>query len=204
MRTLNKDLLATTLEANRIQKELNARRTETKALPVQIAETEEELNSLVTPEETSDSNPVLTTALKQATIAKRSKLVTALELSRQKILTYDAEASVLPLEKAALDKRAVALSKAITDVNAWVTRRHTDDIQNQISEYRVSVNETDFDDRNSYEHFFALLDLWPLTVASAESWNSQLLALKRKQIVYEMTFKKPHLLWMQTEPLVQD
>jgi hypothetical protein len=33
LRTLNKDLLATTLEANRIQKELNARRTETKALP---------------------------------------------------------------------------------------------------------------------------------------------------------------------------
>jgi hypothetical protein len=44
----------------------------------------------------------------------------------------------------------------------------------------LSVNETDFDDRNSYEHFFALLDLWPLTVASAESWNSQLLALKEK------------------------
>ncbi|HBU37218.1 MAG TPA: hypothetical protein DEB70_05375, partial [Planctomycetaceae bacterium] len=128
LRTLNKDLLATTVEANRIQKELNARRTETKALPVQIAETEEELNSLVTPEENTDANPVLTTALKQATIAKRAKLVTALELSRQKILTYDAEASVLPLEKAALDKRAAALSKAITNVNAWVTRRHTDDI----------------------------------------------------------------------------
>ena len=180
LQTLNKDLLATTLEANRIQKELNARRTETKALPVQIAETEEELNSLVTPEETTDSNPVLTTALKQATVAKRAKLVTALELSRQKILTYDAEASVLPLEKAALDKRAAALSKAITDVNAWVTRRHTDDIKTQIAEYRASVTETDFDDRNNYEHFFALLDLWPLTVASAESWNSQLLALKEK------------------------
>ena len=180
LRSLNKDLLATTLEANRIQKELNARRTETKALPVQISKTEEELNSLETPEENTESNPVLTTALKQATIAKRAKLVTALELYRQKIATYDAEASVLPLEKAALDKRADALSKAITDVNTWVTRRHTDDINNQIAEYRASVNETDFDDRNDYEHFFSLLDLWPLTVASAESWNSQLLALKEK------------------------
>ncbi len=180
LRSLNKDLLATTLEANRIQKELNARRTETKALPVQISKNEEELNALGNPEENTDSNPVLTTALKQATIAKRAKLVTALELCRQKIVTYDAEASVLPLEKASLDKRADALSKAITDVNAWVTQRHTDDITKRIAEYRSSVTENDFDDTNDYEHFFALLDLWPLTVANAESWNSQLLALKEK------------------------
>ena len=180
LRTLNKDLLSTTLEANRIQKELNARRTETKALPVQIAEAEEELASLVEPEEKSDTNPVLSTALKQAAIARRAKLETALTLFRQKIATYDAEASVLPLEKVALDKRADALSKAITDVNAWVTQRHTDDITKRIAEYRSSVTENDFDDTNDYEHFFALLDLWPLTVANAESWNSQLLALKEK------------------------
>ncbi len=180
LRSLNKDLLATTLEANRIQKELNSRRTETKSLPVQISKTEEELNSSGPPEETTDSNPVLTAALKQAAIAKRAKLVTALELCRQKIATYDAEASVLPLEKAALDTRTAALSKAITDVNAWVTRRHTDDIQNKISEYQTTVSEADFDDRNDYDHFFALLELWPLTVARAESWNIQLLALKEK------------------------
>ena len=156
-RALNKDLLSTTIEANRIQKELNARRTETKALPVQIAEAEEELGSLVDPEEKPDANPVLSTALKQAAIARRAKLETALTLFRQKIATYDAEASVLPLEKAALDKRADALSKAITDVNAWVTQRHTDDITKRIAEYRSSVTENDFDDTNDYEHFLHYL-----------------------------------------------
>ncbi|MDG1992498.1 MAG: mechanosensitive ion channel [Pirellulales bacterium] len=180
LRTLNTTLLSTTTQANQIQQQLNVRRTETKALPVQIAQTEEELGSLAIPEENADSNPVLAAALKQATVAKREKLETTLELSRQKIATYDAEASVLPLEKAALDKRADALSKAITNVTAWVTRRHTDEITNEITQYRGSVKEADFSAQNDYEHFFELLDLWPLTVASAESWSTQLLSLKEK------------------------
>ena len=180
LRTLDKDLLTTTTQANKIQQQLNARRTETKSLPVQIAQAEEELSSLVPPEETAESNPVLTAALKQATVAKREKLETSLELFRQKIVTYDAEASVLPLEKAALDKRGVALSKTITDVTAWVTRRHTDEIKTQITNYRSTINETNFNDQNEYEHFIELLDLWPVTVASAESWSTQLLSLKEK------------------------
>ena len=180
LRTLDKDLLTTTTQANKIQQQLNARRTETKSLPVQIAQAEEELSSLVPPEETAESNPVLTAALKQATVAKREKLETSLELFRQKILTYDAEASVLPLEKAALDKRGVLLSKTITDVTAWVTRRHTDEIKTQITNYRSTINETNFNDQNEYEHFIELLDLWPVTVASAESWSTQLLSLKEK------------------------
>ena len=180
LRTLNKDLLTTTTQANKIQQQLNARRTETKSLPVQIAQAEEELSSLVPPEETAESNPVLTAALKQATVAKREKLEASLELFRQKIVTYDAEASVLPLEKAALDKRGVLLSKTITDVTAWVTRRHTDEIKTQIANYRSTINETNFNDQNEYEHFIELLDLWPVTVASAESWSTQLLSLKEK------------------------
>ena len=180
LRTLDKDLLTTTTQANKIQQQLNARRTETKSLPLQIAQAEEELSSLSPPEETAESNPVLIAALKQATVAKREKLETSLELFRQKIVTYDAEASVLPLEKAALDKRGVALSKTITDVTAWVTRRHTDEIKTQIANYRSTINETNFNDQNEYEHFIELLDLWPVTVASAESWSTQLLSLKEK------------------------
>ena len=180
LRTLDKDLLTTTTQANKIQQQLNARRTETKSLPLQIAQAEEELSSLLPPEETAESNPVLIAALKQATVAKREKLETSLELFRQKIVTYDAEASVLPLEKAALDKRGVALSKTITDVTAWVTRRHTDEIKTQIANYRSTINETNFNDQNEYEHFIELLDLWPVTVASAESWSTQLLSLKEK------------------------
>ena len=180
LRTLDKDLLTTTTQANKIQQQLNARRTETKSLPLQIAQAEEELSSLLPPEETAESNPVLIAALKQATVAKREKLETSLELFRQKIVTYDAEASVLPLEKAALDKRGVSLSKTITDVTAWVTRRHTDEIKTQIANYRSTINETNFNDQNEYEHFIELLDLWPVTVASAESWSTQLLSLKEK------------------------
>ena len=180
LRTLDKDLLTTTTQANKIQQQLNARRTETKSLPLQIAQAEEELSSLSPPEETAESNPVLIAALKQATVAKREKLETSLELFRQKIVTYDAEASVLPLEKAALDKRGVSLSKTITDVTAWVTRRHTDEIKTQIANYRSTINETNFNDQNEYEHFIELLDLWPVTVASAESWSTQLLSLKEK------------------------
>ena len=180
LRTLDKDLLTTTTQANKIQQQLNARRTETKSLPLQIAQAEEELSSLLPPEETAESNPVLIAALKQATVAKREKLETSLELFRQKIVTYDAEASVLPLEKAALDKRGVALSKTITDVTAWVTRRHTDEIKTQIANYRSTINETNFNDQNEYEHFIELLDLWPVTVANAESWSTQLLSLKEK------------------------
>lgn len=49
LRTLDRDLLTTTTQANKIQQQLNARRTETKSLPVQIAQAEEELSSLVPP-----------------------------------------------------------------------------------------------------------------------------------------------------------
>ena len=89
LRTLNKQLLSTTAEANKIQQQLNERRTETKELPIQISQTEEELATLSSPIETKGENPVLTSALKQATVAKRAKLETILELAQQKIITYD-------------------------------------------------------------------------------------------------------------------
>ena len=180
LRTLNKQLLSTTTEANKIQQQLNERRTETKALPTQISQTEEKLATLSTPAETEGENPVLTAALKQATVAKRSKLETFLELARQKIATYDAEASVLPLEKTTLDKRAAAISKAITEVTTWGTRQHTDEIKYEIATYRAGAQEKEFNDSYDFDHFFQLLDQWPLTVANAESWSTQLLALKEK------------------------
>ncbi|MDB4358314.1 mechanosensitive ion channel [bacterium] len=180
LRTLNKQLLSTTTEANKIQQQLNERRTETKALPTQISQTEEKLATLSTPAETEGENPVLTAALKQATVAKRAKLETFLELARQKIATYDAEASVLPLEKTTLDKRAAAISKAITEVTTWGTRQHTDEIKYEIATYRAGAQEKEFTDSYDFDHFFQLLDQWPLTVANAESWSTQLLALKEK------------------------
>ena len=180
LRTLNKQLLSTTAEANKIQQQLNERRTETKELPIQISQTEEELATLSSPIETKGENPVLTSALKQATVAKRAKLETILELAQQKIITYDAEASVLPLEKTDLDKRAGAISRTITTVTAWVTRRHTDEINSKIATYRASAQEKDFNDSYDFDHFSKLLDQWPLTVSNAETLSTQLLALKEK------------------------
>ena len=180
LRTLNKQLLSTTAAANKIQLQLNERRTETKALPTLISQAEEELVTLSIPAETESENPVLTAALKQAALAKRNKLETFLKLAQQKIRTYDAEAAVLPLEKTTLDKRAAAISKKITEVTTWVARQHTDEIKSQIATYRASAQEKDFGDSYDFENFFKLLDQWPLTVANAESWSTQLLALKEK------------------------
>ncbi|MBT6920346.1 MAG: mechanosensitive ion channel [Planctomycetaceae bacterium] len=180
LRTLNKQLSSTTAAANKIQLQLNERRTETKALPTLISQTEEELATLSVPAETEGENPVLTAALKQAALAKRDKLETFLKLAQQKITTYDAEAAVLPLEKTTLDKRAAAISNTITEVTTWVARRHTDEIKSQIATYRASAQEKDFGDSYEFDNFFKLLDQWPLTVANAESWSTQLLALKEK------------------------
>ncbi|MBT6642132.1 MAG: mechanosensitive ion channel [Planctomycetaceae bacterium] len=180
LRTLNKQLSSTTAAANKIQLQLNERRTETKALPTLISQTEEELATLSVPAETEGENPVLTAALKQAALAKRDKLETFLKLAQQKITTYDAEAAVLPLEKTTLDKRAAAISNTITEVTTWVARRHTDEIKSQIATYRARAQEKDFGDSYEFDNFFKLLDQWPLTVANAESWSTQLLALKEK------------------------
>ncbi|MBT6054871.1 MAG: mechanosensitive ion channel [Planctomycetaceae bacterium] len=180
LRTLNKQLSSTTAAANKIQLQVNERRTETKALPTLISQTEEELATLSVPAETEGENPVLTAALKQAALAKRDKLETFLKLAQQKITTYDAEAAVLPLEKTTLDKRAAAISNTITEVTTWVARRHTDEIKSQIATYRASAQEKDFGDSYEFDNFFKLLDQWPLTVANAESWSTQLLALKEK------------------------
>jgi potassium efflux system protein len=180
LRTLNKQLSSTTAAANKIQLQVNERRTETKALPTLISQTEEELATLSVPAETEGENPVLTAALKQATLAKREKLETFLKLAQQKITTYDAEAAVLPLEKTSLEKRAAAISKTITEVTTWIARRHTDEIKSQIATYRASAQEKDFSDSYDFDNFFKLLDQWPLTVANAESWSTQLLALKEK------------------------
>ena len=50
----------------------------------------------------------------------------------------------------------------------------------KIATYRAGAQEKDFNDSYDFDHFSQLLDQWPLTVANAETWSTQLLALKEK------------------------
>ena len=174
IKRLEADLATATKRATAIHEQINQRRTESKELPQTVATLEEELAKIsLTAENDTELNPFLAKAIAHEAESHQQALTAELELSRQKLVTYEAEAAVLPLEQQQYDKRAATLTEALGRASSWASRRRQTEIQTQITAFRSLVEQTGA--AEEFEETFALFDQWAVFIANTQHWNGLLL-----------------------------
>jgi len=179
LKRLEADLASSTGRSKAIQQQINERRTESKELPQQIATLEEELAAIKPPpEEDTAINPVLAQALKQSAAVEQQAAEASLQLARQKLATYEAESTVLPLEQAQLARQAAAITEAIGQVSRWASRRRQDDITTRVSDFRAAAEAAAVTDQAALEQALDIFAEWPAFVADVQRWDAELLRLR--------------------------
>ena len=178
IKRLEAALASATGRSSAIQEQINNRRTESKELPQQIAKLEEEL-AAIKPAPAADAaiNPVLARALQGAVTAEKRAAEAELQLARQKLETYEVEASVLPLEQQQLDRQAAAITATIGKVSRWRSRRRQDEVSVKISDFRAAAEADPTTVASELEQAIELFEEWPPFLAELQTWNTKLLQL---------------------------
>lgn len=176
-RRLEADLATTAARAKAINEQINQRRTETKELPQQIATLEATLAEIEPPPtETTETNPALAGAVARQTETLRDAVEAELALAKQKLISYEAESPVLPLERQQLDRLATALTEAITRISGWASRQRQTDITGRINAFRhlaeAAGKTADLDET------LALFGQWTAFFTANQKWTSLLLKLR--------------------------
>jgi potassium efflux system protein len=178
IKRLEADLASATARSKAIQEQVNSRRTESKELPRQIAEFEGELAAIKPPPaDDGGVNPLVAQALQGAADAEKQAAEAELQLARQKLVTYEAEAPVLPLEQQQFERRAAAITSAIGQVSRWRSRRRQDDVAAKISDFLAAAEADPATVAAELEETIELFDEWPPFLAELQSWNTKLLRL---------------------------
>ena len=181
VKKLEADLVGLTEKLKVIQQQINERRTESKELPQRLAAIDEELAALGRPSSNEvDINPILSQVRAQAAPLKKAAFEAELELAKQKLTTYEAEALVLPLEQQMLDRQIDAVTKMIARVSQWATQRRTDEISQKVIAFEQLCRRNKPDDleRALVDETLLLFKRWPTYVADSQQWNAMLLEIK--------------------------
>lgn len=118
-------------------------RREAKLLPQQISDLEAKLDALqAEPVIEEGAPPVLTLAIQAAHEAAKNAAAVELDVARQKAITYDAEAELLPLELEQLQRRAALATDAVTSVSQRASRRRQDMIASRVEEFETLLGES--------------------------------------------------------------
>lgn len=174
---LEADLATATTRGKAIHEQINQRRTESKELPQQIATLEEQLAGISPPPaQGPDINPLLAEALARQAATQQQVLEAELQLGRQKLLAYEAESPVLPLEQQQLDRLATALTEAISRVSGWASRRRHNEISSQIGDFRRLAEAAG--KAADVEETLELFEQWTAFFSENQKWNSLLLKLR--------------------------
>jgi potassium efflux system protein len=118
-------------------------RREAKQLPQQIADLEAKLNELQSPPVVEEGQtPVLTLAIQFAHEKVRDAAAVELEVARQKVTTYDAEAELLPLELEQIQRREAAATDVVEEIGRRASRRRQDIIVSRVEEFETVLDMT--------------------------------------------------------------
>lgn len=121
---------------------VTTQRREAKLLPQQIADLEATLAQLqADPVVEEGAGPVLTMAVQLAHDASKNAASLELEVARQKVVTYDAEAELLPRELEQQQRRVAAATDAVTKIGQRASRRRQDMIVSRVEEFEKLLAE---------------------------------------------------------------
>jgi potassium efflux system protein len=133
-------LATATTAVNSIKTTIAERRKESKTLPQDIASLEGEAAKLEQdlPED-PDVDPALARAQGVARSATAVATVAAVELARQKLATYEAEAGLLPLQQQRLEARVAAITARLEELNRMVAAKRQDVIATRVTEFEQEL-----------------------------------------------------------------
>ena len=135
-------LAAATTRLNSLKTTVADRRKESKTLPQDIASLEEEAAKLRQPVPDDPAvDPTLVLARAAARTATEAATVATIELARQKLATYEAEAGLLPLEQRRLEARVAATTERVETLNRMVTAKRQDVIETRVIEFERELVE---------------------------------------------------------------
>lgn len=130
-------------EAAALTDRIAAQRREAKQLPQQIADLEAKVDGLATaPVVDEGQPPVMTLAIQLAHDKARDAASLELEVAKQKVITYDAVAELLPLELEQLQRRVAAASDAVEEISQRASRRRQDLIVSRVEEFENALEST--------------------------------------------------------------
>lgn len=179
VKRLETDLTSLTKKSKTLKQEIIDRRAESKELPQLLANLEEELAALSQPDTNEDDvNPILSRVRAQAASLKKAALQAELELAKQKLTTYEAEVSVLPVEQQLLDRKIDSTTKTIGRVSLWATERRTAEISQKVADFESFCKSNPPADHEFLDKSLLLFQKWPTYVSESQQWDKLLLQVK--------------------------
>jgi potassium-dependent mechanosensitive channel len=169
-REVTAKLAALTTELQEIRATISDRRKESKTLPQEIATLEQTLAERRKP---VVDDPELDAAAAEAqATARRAGIeaaTAALELAGQKLRTFEAEATLLPLEEQLLQRRIAAATERVEAITKLGVARRQDVIESRRAEFDRDLAAVSEERRREAAVTTSLLDRWePLTVAGKQ------------------------------------
>jgi potassium efflux system protein len=156
-------------------------RREAKLLPQQISDLEAKLDAIeAEPAVEEGAAPVLTLAIQAAQEAGRNAAAVELDVARQKVVTYDAEAELLPQELEQLQRRAAAATDAVAKISQRAARRRQDLIASRVEEFEEILGRSSEARQSKATVTVELLEQWSGLAKESRQRSDELTETKKK------------------------
>lgn len=145
----------------KLTEQIAAQKRDAKLLPQQIADLETKLSGLQADVPIEEGTPAaLATALQVAHEAARDAAAVELEVAKQKVITYNAEAELLPRELEQLQRRTAAAMDAVEKISQRASRRRQDMIVTRVEEFEKVLSVTSGARQSQAADTLELFDEW--------------------------------------------
>lgn len=185
------ELLSLNQQLKMIQEEMSNRKLESKELPERIAELEGKKGSVLQ-EDDSDSkvNPLISKSMALASEASRAAIESDILLCRQKMIAYEAEVNVLPLEEEVLRREIENKTKALEKATSLSSQKRKTDVAIQITAFRSEVQKADASLKEQLEVSLKYLESWPDFIVQSHRMKDELVKLVEESRSLEEDYKK--------------
>jgi potassium efflux system protein len=174
-------LAALTDDLKELKARITERRQESKTLPQEVVELEQELAKKKQPPPADDDvDPVVARAQQMLREAAEQAAAAAVDLARQKLRTYEAEATVLPLEQQLLEREIAAVTARVEGLTKLGSAKRKDVIESRRAEFEQALAGVSEDRRREASVTVALLDSWGDLAGRSRQFASDLVETRER------------------------
>ncbi len=168
-------LEALTAQLQSVRTTISDRRKESKTLPQEIATLEQTLAELRKP---VVEDPELDASAAEAQATARQAAIeaatAAVELAGQKLRTFEAEGTLLPLEEQALQRRIAAATERVEAITKLGAARRQDVIESRRAEFERELEAVSEERRREAVVTASLLDRWEAVTVAGRQFAGEL------------------------------
>jgi potassium-dependent mechanosensitive channel len=184
-------LAAMTTQLQEVKAAITDRRKESKALPQQIAELENKLAELQKPVvEDTEVDPALARSQAASREAAIREISTGLELARQKVRTFEAEATLLPLEEQVLQRGIATATERVEALTKISAAKRQDLIESRQSEFELELGEVSTERQRESAGTIALLEKWGEIATRGRQFAAELVETRDQAASIQADFRE--------------